>query len=414
MSMDLSRYIKPGTTVSWGVLTGTPVGLVRALDHCLPTIGSCNVFIGLTVDEGIRDEHLPYVHFKCIGGGGTCSRYIRNGSVDMIPIHLSDLPKVIRDGKINIDVLLLAVSPHEENGCVSLGVLTDFLPIAIERASIVIGERVQGMPWTHGDTQVPVSRFTELVDLGSRVVEVPYRRASAAESRIAEQIVDMIPHGATLQFGIGGVPDVVLRGLTGHKDMGIHTGILTEAAQVLIETGVVTNRFKGIDEGQTVTAYLAGSRSFYDFCDHHPAIQVRRLEYTHSPATLCRIRNLISINSAFEVDLTGQINGEMVRGQYFGQVGGQSDFMRGAAASEGGFSILGLASTNRNETISRIVPKLADGVVTSLRTDADYVVTEYGVAELRGKTLGERTDAMIEISHPKFREELRQASRLTG
>ncbi len=412
--MDLSRYIQRGATVSWGTLTGTPVGLVRVLDKSLPAIGVCNVFIGLTVDDGIRDEHLPYVHFKLIGGGGTCSRYIRNGSVDMIPIHLGDVPKVIRDGVINIDVLLVAVSQHEEDGCVSLGVITDFLPIAIERAPIVIGERVEGMPWTHGDTKIPVSQFTELVDLGSPVVEVPYRRASAAESRIAEQIINLIPNRATLQFGIGGVPDVVLRGLTGHQDMGIHTGILTEAAQTLIETGVVTNRFKGIDEGQTITAYLAGSRGFYDFCDHHPSVQVRKLEYTHNPATLTRIRNLISINSAFEVDLTGQINGEMVGGKYFGQVGGQSDFMRGASASEGGFCILGLASTNRNETISRIVPKLGDGVVTSLRTDADYVVTEYGVAKLRGKTLGERMDAMIKISHPKFRDDLRQASRLTG
>ncbi len=275
--MDLSRYIQSGATVSWGVLTGAPGGLIRALDESLPVIGDCQVFIGLTVDEGIRDEHLSHVQFKCIGGGGTNSRYIRNGSVDIIPIHLGDVPKVIRDGVINIDVVLVAVSPHEEDGRVSLGVLTDFLPIAIERASIVIGERVAGMPWTHGDTKVPISRFTELVDLGAQVVEVPYRRASAAESRIAEQIVDLIPNGATLQFGIGGVPDVVLRGLTHHRDMGIHTGILTEAAQVLIETGVVTNRYKGIDEGQTVTAYLAGSREFYNFCDHHPSIQVRKL-----------------------------------------------------------------------------------------------------------------------------------------
>ncbi len=412
--MDLSRYIQRGSTVAWGQLTGAPVGLVGALDHSLPAIGSCNAFIGLTVDAGIRDAHLPHIHFKCFGGGGTCSRYIRNGSVDMVPIHLGDVPKVIRDGVINIDVLLVAVSPHEEDGCVSIGVMSDFLPIAIERVPIIIGERVEGMPWTNGDTKIPISRFTELVDLGTQVVEVPYRRESPAETRIAQQIVDLIPNGATLQFGIGGVPDVVLRGLTGHRDIGIHTGILTEAAQTLIKTGVVTNRLKGIDEGQTVTAYLAGSRGFYDFCDHHPEIQVRKLEYTHSPATLCQVRNLISINSAFEVDLTGQINGEMVGGKYFGQVGGQSDFMRGAAASEGGFSILGLASVNRDETISRIVPKLGDGVVTSLRTDADFVVTEHGVAELRGKTLSERTEAMIRISHPKFRDELRQASRLTG
>ncbi len=412
--MDLSQYIRRGSTVAWGQLTGAPVGLVGALDNSLPAIGSCHAFIGLTVDAGIRDAHLPHIHFKCFGGGGTCSRYIRNGSVDMIPIHLGDVPKVIRDGVIQIDVLLVAVSPHEEDGCVSIGVMSDFLPIAIERAPIVIGERVEGMPWTNGDTKIPISQFTKVVDLSAQVVEVPYRRASPAETRIAQQIVELIPNGATLQFGIGGVPDVVLRSLTGHKDIGIHTGILTEAAQTLIETGVVTNRLKGIDEGQTITAYLAGSREFYDFCDHHPEIQVRKLEYTHHPATLCQVRNLISINSAFEVDLTGQINGEMVGGKYFGQVGGASDFMRGAAASEGGFCILGLGSVNRNETISRIVPKLADGVVSSLRTDADYVVTEYGVAELRGKTLSERTEAMINISHPKFRDELRQASRLTA
>jgi acyl-CoA hydrolase len=242
------------------------------------------------------------------------------------------------------------------------------------------------------------------------VVEVPGRLEQPAETRIAQQIVERIPNGATLQFGIGSVPDAVLRGLANHKDIGIHTGILTESAQALIESGVVTNRLKGIDEGQTITAYLAGTQPFYAFCDHHPALQVKQLEYTHNPSTLIKIRNLISINSAFEVDLTGQVNAETVGGKYLGQVGGQVDFIRGAFASAGGFSIIGLASTDRREALSRIVPALGDGTVTSLRTDVDLVVTEYGVARLRGHSIGERIDAMINISHPKFRDQLRQAS----
>jgi acyl-CoA hydrolase len=289
--------------------------------------------------------------------------------------------------------------------------MTDFLPSVLEHNPIVIGERVAGLPWTFGDTQIPKSKFTSLVDLDSRVVEVPSRAEQPAETRIAQQIVERIPNGATLQFGIGGVPDAVLRGLANHKDIGIHTGILTEPAQALIESGVVTNRFKGIDEGQTITAYLAGTQAFYDFCERHPALQVKQLEYTHNPSTLLQIQNLISINSAFEVDLTGQVNAETVGGRYWGQVGGQVDFIRGAAASSGGLSIIGLSSTDRRETLSRIVPALDGGTVTSLRTDMDLIVTEYGVAQLRGRSMGERIDAMITISHPKFRDQLRQASR---
>jgi len=410
-NMDLSNVISTGSMVCWGQLTGTPVGLVAALDRALPAIGSCSAFIGMTVDNGIQAEHLQYIRFLSFAGAGSNRRYLENGSAEIIPMHLGEVPTFIRSNRIKIDVMLVAVTHHEEEDRVSTGVMTDFLPSVLEHDPIVIGERIAGLPWTFGDTQIPKSKFTSLVDLNSRVIKVPSRPEQPAETRIAQQIVERIPNGATLQFGIGGVPDAVLRGLANHKDIGIHTGILTEPAQALIESGVVTNRLKGIDEGQTITAYLAGTQPFYDFCDHHPALQVKQLEYTHNPSTLIKIRHLISINSAFEVDLTGQVNAETVGGKYLGQVGGQVDFIRGAFASAGGFSIIGLASTDRRETLSRIVPALSDGTVTSLRTDVDLVVTEYGVARLRGRSIGERIDAMINISHPKFRDQLRHASR---
>ena len=409
--MDLSRFIQPGAVVSWGQLTGVPVGLITALNHSLPAIGHCTAFIGMTIDNGIHDQYLPHIRFRSFAGAGTTQRYMARGAVDIVPAHLSEIPSLIRTGKVPIDVLLVAVTPEDEHGIVSTGVMTDFLPAALERVPIIIGERVAGMPRTYGDTTFEASRLTALMDLGSHVLELPSRPERPVEKRIAECIVDLIPHGATLQFGIGGVPDAVLRGLGHHRDMGIHTGILTEPAQALIEAGVVTNRHKGIDTGHTVAAYLAGRQSFYDFCADNPRLHLRALDYTHNIATLINIRQLIAINSAFEVDLTGQVNAEMLGGKYAGQVGGQVDFMKGAAASDGGFSIIGLASTNRQETVSRIVPRLQDGIVTSLRTEVDYVVTEHGVAALRGRSLGERIDAMIDISHPAFHNDLRQASR---
>ncbi len=409
--MDLLTYVKTGDTVAWGQLSGAPPGLIATLDRHLPTIGSCSAFIGMTLDAGIHDNHLNHIHFLSFAGSGTNRRYIEQGALDIYPMQLGDVPKFIRSQRLKIDVLLMAVTHHEEEGYVSTGTLADFLPSVLEQNPVVIAERVAGLPWTFGDTKVDKRQITALVDLGSEVIEVPARPEQPVETRIAQQIIEMIPDGATLQFGIGGVPDAVLGGLTGRRDLGIHTGILTAAAQTLIESGAVTNRYKGIDEGQTIAAYLAGSRRFYDFCDHHPAIEVRQLEYTHHLSTLSRIRQLIGINSAFEVDLTGQINAETVGGKYFGQVGGQVDFMRGASISEGGFSIIGLSSTDRRERVSRIVPSIADGTVTSLRTDVDVIVTEHGVAHLRGLSLSERIEAMIKISHPKFRRDLEQSGR---
>lgn len=409
--MDLAQIIQPGAMVAWGQLAGAPLGLLAALDRSLPAIGTCSAFTGMNIDTGISDAHLRHIHFRSFAGAGVAQRYLKNGSIDIVPVQLGEIPSLMRSGKIPIDVLLVAVSAENADGMVSTGVITDFLPAALERARIVIGERMLGMPWTYGDSVVEARRFTHLVDLGSRVLEIPGRPERPEERRIAERIVELIPPGATLQFGIGGVPDAVLRGLRRHRDIGIHTGILTEPVQALIETGVVTNRYKGIDEGYTVAAYLAGSQSFYDFCHRHPQIRLRAVDYTHNIKTLMHINALIAINSAFEVDLTGQINAEMLAGHYSGQIGGQVDFMKGAAASDGGFSIIGLASANRQTTVSRIVPRLADGIVTSLRSEVDYVVTEYGVAALRGRSIGERIDAMIHISHPAFRDTLRQASR---
>lgn len=411
--LDYREQFAAGEQITWASLNAEPQTLIRALNAQLPALGGIDALISMSISDGIADEMLQYVRFKSFSGAAVNQRYVRRGHVDVIPVQLSHIPQLITDGRIKADVVLLGVAANEDGSEFSSGVSVDYLPEAIAKARLVIAEVNDTMPWTGGASVFPRDAFDLLVRAQHPVLELPPRAISDAEQAIADHIARLVPDRATLQFGIGGVPDAALANLGGKRDLGVHTGILTEPVQHLIESGAVTNRYKPIDEGRSTAAFLAGSRDFYRFCHQNPALAMYPVSYTHAAKTLVHFDDLISINSAFEVDLTGQVNAETLNGRYSGQVGGQVDFVRAGAQAPRGCAIIGLPATSRDGKHSRIVAQLSDGIATSLRTDLDVVITEYGIAELRGRTLSERAHALIDIAHPDFRHDLMaQAERL--
>ena len=261
-----------------------------------------------------------------------------------------------------------------------------------------------------GDTDISAADIDHLIHVSHPPVEIPATTPGDAARAIGAHVARLIGDGATLQVGLGALPDACLMALTGKRDLGLHSGVIGDRAADLVDAGVVTNRRKPLDTGLSVTAGLLGTQRLYRWAHRHPTLRMRNAVYTHDTATHAQLPNLIGINSALEVDLTGQMNAEVASGRSIGMIGGHGDFMRGCQRSPGGRAILALEATARGGKVSRIVPRLADGIVTSSRSDADVVVTEYGIAELRGRTVSERAKALIAIAHPDFRKSLEAAA----
>jgi acetyl-CoA hydrolase len=317
-------------------------------------------------------------------------------------------------GRPRIDAVLLQLSAPDANGVHSLGLGTDFLRAAIASARVVLAEINPHVPFTHGDTALRADELTDIIR-DERPLTTVERRPPLPEDRaIAEHIAALIPDGATIQLGVGGTPDAVLAALGDKSDLGVHSGVISDAVVDLIEAGVVTNRNKEIDAGATVTGLLWGTDRLYGWAHDNPALSMRAVTYTHDAQVLSAFRSFYAINSATEVDLTGQINGEVADGRYVGTVGGQGAFARAGLMSAAGRSIVALPSTARDGTRSRIVAHLSAGVTTTARADADLVVTEHGVADLRGATLRERAARLLAIADPRHRDELGEAMERSG
>lgn len=404
--VDLSRFIRPGDTVTWGEGTAEPFPLTRRLVRSRAEVGPIRVFVLVALSDTLQPEHGDMFTFAGLGPAGTNRRLARAVGFETYPVHMSALPKLIADATIGIDVVLVQVSPADEHGRHSLGVVADYLQAAIENARVVVAEINQQMPFTCGDTIVDGSVFTETIETDRPVLEFPTPRPSTTEHRIGRFAATLIPDGATIQVGIGSLPEAALASLEGKKDIGVHSGIVGDGVLDLIEAGTVTNRRKSIDRDVTVAAALFGTRRLYDYSERNPAITLRSVDYTHSLDILGQIDRFVSINTAVEVDLTGQVNAETVPGHSIGAVGGQVDFIRGSARSRGGRSLILLPSTARAGRVSRIVSRLNEGVVTTARSDVDTVITEWGIAELRGRSNSERARLLARIAHPDFREEL--------
>ncbi|GAC1327208.1 MAG: acetyl-CoA hydrolase/transferase C-terminal domain-containing protein [Candidatus Dormibacteria bacterium] len=404
--LDLREFIRPGDTVLWGQGTGEPRSLTEALVAQRASLGGTRVFLGAAFSDTIRVEYADHLRFTGIGGMGTNAALTRAGVLDVLPCHISAIPGLIESGRIPVDVVLAQVSPAGPDGRHSLGLVGDYLPAAIARARVVIAEVNDQVPRTLGEGLFHPEKFTHLVYTSRPPVMVESRQPGPVEEQIAALVGDLVPDGAVLQLGIGNVFRAIGTRLASKRNLGIHSGVVGDWLVDLVRSGAVTNAQKAIDQGVSVTGALFGTRTLYDFAHENPAIHLRPISYTHDTAVLGRLDRLVAINSAVEVDVTGQVNAETLMGSHIGAVGGQVDFMRAALASSTGRSIIALPSTARRGEVSRIVPKLADAVVTTPRSDADMVVTEFGVADLKGMPLRERARRLIGIADPRFRVEL--------
>lgn len=357
----------------------------------------------------LAPEMAGHLRHKALFIGRNARQAVNEGRADYVPVFLSDVPDLFRSGIIPLDAVFLNVTPPDAHGFCSLGTSVDASLAAARTAKRLIVQLNRSMPRTHGDTFIHVSK----IDLAVEVDQPPYEHAEEplgeVERRIGEHIAEMVQDGATLQMGIGAIPSATALALRDKKDLGIHTEMFTEPVVDLVESGAVTGVRKEINCGKIVSAFLMGTRRLYDFVDDNPMIELRPVDYTNDTAVIRRFRRMVAINSAIQVDVTGQVVADSIGKRFYSGVGGQMDFIRGAALAEEGLAIIALPSTAAGGTISRIAPVLDTGAgVVTTRAHVQYIVTEYGAACLHGRSIAERAKALIAIAHPDFREELRR------
>ncbi|HAR49002.1 MAG TPA: acetyl-CoA hydrolase [Smithella sp.] len=347
--------------------------------------------------------------------GNSTRDSINAGMADYTPISLSQLPALLASGAVRIDVALIQTSMPDEHHYLSLGVSVDVVKAATEKAKIVIAQINPNMPRIHGDGFIHIKDIDFIVPYDEPLLEVSKTQASDVIKTIGKNVARLVQDGDTIQVGWGGLPNAVMASLYNKKDLGVHTELLSDGLVYLIKTGVINNSRKTIDHGKSVAAFCMGTRETYDFLDNNPSIALRTLDYTNSQLIMSRIENMVAINSALEIDLSGQATSESIGGVFYSGIGGHQDFMRGALFSRNGKTILALKSTSRNDTISRIVPALKEQAgITLNRADTRYVVTEYGIAYLHGKNIRERAMSLIAIAHPKFRPWLIEEAKKRG
>jgi acyl-CoA hydrolase len=392
--------------VAWPQGSGEPRGLTGRLvaeRHHLPAIG---LFIGITTSDTLSPACADRFAMRGLNGAGTNRGLTGKGVLDVMPVHVSKVPQLLRSGAIRVDVALIRVRPAGLAGQYTVGVVADYTAALIRMARCVIAEVDERLPLTGQDALVAAEDIDILVTADGDEILLADAEPAANEDAVARQIAAIIPDRATVQFGIGGLSVALARALYGHRDLGVHSGLLSDGFVDLVEAGVVTNAHKGIDQGVSVTGCLFGTRRLFDHVSGNNAIALRSVEYTHSLAVMSQIQLLYSVNFAIEADLTGQVNAEQAGTRYLGAVGGQVDFVRGAQYSPGGRSIIALPSVTPDGKTSRIVTSLEGRPVTTARSDVDVVVTEYGVADLRGATFRERRSRLAAIAHPDFRDQL--------
>ncbi|SAL01728.1 Acetyl-CoA hydrolase/transferase [Caballeronia calidae] len=414
-SLNLPGLIRPGDTVIWSQGTSEPLALVRSLiEQRYDLGGRVRVFLGSSYAEAIAVEHADCFDFVGIGAVGRARDFARAGVLDIIPCHLSDIPRFFSDGTIPIDVVFLQAAQRGD-GSLSFGPICSYLPAAVRQARVVIAEVNAQAPWSHSSATLDIADVDFIVRSDYPIATLPRRSPSESDRLIAQRVGTLIPDKAILQLGIGSLPDAILGGLTGHRELGLHSGILSDAMVDLVEQGVVTNATKPVDCGISVTGGVFGSQKLYDFVHENPLVRVDPIEYTHSISVLAQFPNFVAVNSTIEVDLTGQVNGETAAGHYLGTVGGLTDFSRAASIAPGGRSIIALPARSNDGKHSRVVSRLSSGIATAARADADWVVTEFGAARLKGKSIRERVREMLQLAHPDDRERLEsEAAQIPG
>ena len=411
---DAVAGIRSGEQIYVHGAAATPSVLLDALVERAPDLRDVRV-VHLHIEgpgPHLRPEMAGHFFHRALFIGPNARAAVNEGRAEYIPAFLSDIPSFFRRGIIPLDAVLINVSRPDEHGYCSLGTSVDAVPAAIRAGRTIIAELNASMPRTLGDSFVHVSQ----IDYGVEVDVPPYEHTAGevgqVEQRIGDHIADLVPDGATIQMGIGGIPSAVARALVGKRDLGIHTELMTDVVLDLVESGAVTGARKEINAGKVVTAFMMGSQRLYDFVDDNPMIEMRPVDYTNDTAIIRRFRRMVAINSAIEVDLTGQVCADSIGPLMYSGVGGQMDFVRGAALSEEGRAIIAFPSTAAGGKVSRINPYLRQGagVVTS-RAHVETIVTEWGKAEMHGRSIRQRAQALIAIADPRFRDELAAEAR---
>jgi acyl-CoA hydrolase len=409
VSLDLSRYLKPGDRIVFGQACGEPQTLVEALSAQGKAIGGLTAFIATSFSGKFVPAAAESFALSSMGAIGALRSMTAAGKLAVIPCHVGQIGAMIEAGLIGCDVAMVQVSPADAAGNHSFGLISDHIAAMLAKARTVIAEVNDQVPFTYGEAVLPAARITHAVHTSRPLAQVLPAKASATDEAIAAIIAGYVEHGAVLQVGVGAIPDAVMRLLTDRKDLGVHSGMIGDGYVDLVEAGVMTNARKPFDTGIAITGALIGSQRLFDHAHLNPAIRMCSAAVTHAEAVLERIPKLVTINSALEVDLTGQVNAEGSGGAYMGGTGGQVDYVRGGSRSPGGRSIIALGSTAKSGTLSKIVARL-NGPVTTARSEVDVIVTEYGAAELKGQTLAERTRRLVAVAHPDFRDELDRAA----
>ncbi len=388
----------------------TPQPLIDAMIRRAPVLKDVQVISMLTLGDApyTRPEFEGAFRHGGLFLGGNVRQAVQEGRADYTPIFLSQIEDLFLSGEMPLDVVLLQVAPPDDHGYLSMGTCVDCTLTAARTAKLVIAEVNDHMPRTYGDCFLHVSEIDSLVETSRPLLELPHEScADDVHHRIAAHVAGLVPDGATLQLGIGGIPDAVLLALENHRDLGIHSELVSDGVIPLIEKGVINGARKTLHPGKAIVGFVLGTRQLFEFLRDNPFFEFHPTRYTNDPFVIAQNDRMVAINSALQIDVTGQVCADSIGTRPYSGVGGQPDFIRGAARSHGGKPIIALPSTARHGTISRIAPVLdpGAGVVTS-RADVHYVVTEHGVAYLHGKSIRQRAEALISIADPRFRDDL--------
>lgn len=408
-ALDLTRFIQPGDHIVWGQACGEPTTLIEALIAQRDRLGGISAFAGSSFSGLLTPDITDHISLSSMGAIGALRSLTKAGVLDVIPCHVGQIASFIQAGIVGCDIAFVQVSPADADGNHSYGLINDYVQAAVAKARIVVAEVNDQVPFTCCDAMLPRGRIDYLVEVSRPPVEVRPAPIGETDLAIASHAARFIGDGSVIQIGIGAVPDALTRLIADRRDLGMHSGMIGDGLIDLVEAGALTNARKPFETGISVTGALIGTRRLYDFAHRNPAVGLRSSARTHSDAVLTAIPNLVTINSAIEVDLTGQVNAEQVGDTYMGVTGGQVDYVRAGSRSPGGHSIIALPATAAGGRASRIMPTLT-GPTTTARCEADVIVTEYGAAELRGRTLAERARRLVAIAHPAFREELDRAA----
>lgn len=404
-TLDLSQYIQAGDTVIWGQAQAEPLSLTENLIQNRKKIGQFQIFLGIAQYPSCSLASTDYIQYLSYCGAGYNRLLAEKNALEILPVHYSTLPHLMQQGCLNIDVVLIQVSAPNASGQYSYSLAHDYLKFALQHARIVIAEVNALAPWVYADEYLSADDFDVIVHTKREIMGETPALISPVNQRIADRVAEYIEDGATLQLGIGVLPNAIMQALNHHRHLGIHSGIIGDGVAVLMQQGVITNEKKNIDQGKTVTGLISGSSEMHRFVHQNPDILLRGTDYTHNAQRLSHLNQFTAINSAIEVDLTGQVNAEIANRRYVGAVGGALDFVRAANQSQGGVSIIALPASGKN--FSRIVSQL-QGPVSTPRSDVGIIVTEYGAADLRGLSIRQRVEKMLLITDPQFRTSLEQ------